>query len=75
MTNAAGVGRGLYLLGVGVCPSDSGNQIDVLALGKVGKLVKSDYVVLGTLVLIYVKFRGTVAEVDYRSVFEPTRVA
>ena len=74
VTDATRICGGFYLLWEGVCSSDSGNKIDVLALGKVSQLVKADKVVFCTLILVNVVFGRAVAEVDYRAVFKPARV-
>ena len=74
MTDASRVGGGFYLLWEGVCSSDSGNEIDVLAFGEVSKLVKADNVIFCTLVLINVILGRAVAEIYDRAVFKPTCV-
>ena len=63
MTDATRVRGGFYLLRIAVCTSDPGDQVNILALGKVGKLVETDQVVFCALILVNVYLGGTVAEI------------
>ena len=70
MAYPARVRGGFYLLRVGVRTAYTGYEIDVLTLGKMRQLVKSDNVVFRTLILVNIVFTGTVAEIYHRSVTE-----
>lgn len=74
VSHAPGVGGGLDLLGVGVGSSDTGDEVEILPLGEVGKLVEAHHVVLRTLILVHVALGGAVAEINAGAVFEFSHV-